>query len=248
MDLGSPEVDFLLEGLRDQIGTAHHGPADDVAVPTEVLGGRMNDEIDAVLEGIAAPRAGKGAVDDGQDVVPLGHFNHGWNVADLEHGIGQRLDVEQFGVRLNGRLVGGGVTHVCQGHLDAKAGHFVHEQPVGSTVDVGTGHDVIACVQQPKEHGRHRAHAAGEDLGVFTAFHRPEFLRDGVGVDRGKACIQQGVLGAGRPTGVALIGESVRRGLEDGGVHRIANVLCSRVHHVGCKTAGFERSIGAAGR
>ena len=49
---GRLEVDFLLEGLRDQIGTAHHGPADDVAVPTEVLGGRMNDEIDAVTEGL----------------------------------------------------------------------------------------------------------------------------------------------------------------------------------------------------
>ena len=148
-----PKVHFLHEDLRDQIGASHHRSTDDVAVPAQVLGGGMDDQVNPVIQRIAPPRAGKGAVDDGQQVVSFRNLHHGRNVADLEHGVGQGLDVEHLRVGLDGRLVGGGVTHVRQRDFNTEAGQFTVQQTVRPAIDVRAGHDVVSRVQQTEEHG-----------------------------------------------------------------------------------------------
>ena len=85
----------------------------------------MDDQIHAHLERLTTPGRREGVVDDEQQVVSLGHFRHGLNVANLQHGVGQRFDVEDFGVLLDGGLVGGSVAHVRHRGLDAEAREFL---------------------------------------------------------------------------------------------------------------------------
>ena len=44
---------FLHEDLRDQIGASHHRSTNDVAVPAQVFGGGMDDQVDPVIQRIA---------------------------------------------------------------------------------------------------------------------------------------------------------------------------------------------------
>ena len=184
---GGTKVHLLHEDLGDQIRAPDHRSTDDVAVPAQVFGGGMDDQVNPVVQRIAPPRAGKGAVNHGQQVVALRNRHHGRNVADLEHGVGQGLDVEHLRVGLDGRLIRGGVAHVRQRNLDTEAGQLTVQQAVGPAVDVRARHNVVPRVQQTEEHRRNGAHSARKNLGVLAAFHRAKFLCYSVAVDRRNA-------------------------------------------------------------
>ena len=51
-----PEVDLSLENFSDEFLGAHDSTAQDIGVAAEVLGGGMNDEINAHVQRLAAPR------------------------------------------------------------------------------------------------------------------------------------------------------------------------------------------------
>ena len=65
----------------------------------------MDDQINAHLQWLATPRRGKGVVDDDEKVVPPSNVHHCRDVADLEDGVGEGLDVEDLCVLLDRSLV-----------------------------------------------------------------------------------------------------------------------------------------------
>ena len=75
----------------------------------------MDDKVNPHGKGFAAPRRGEGIVDDQQEVVPLGDIRHRFDVTYLENWIGQRFNVENFRVLLDGCLVRAWVSHVGHG-------------------------------------------------------------------------------------------------------------------------------------
>ena len=125
----------------------------------EVFGRGMNDQIDAHGQGFAPPWGGEGVVDDEEQIVAFGYFSHGLNITDLQDGVGQRLNVENFRVGLNSGFVGSGISHVGHGGRNTEAGKFFGQQPVGAPIDVSARNDVVALIQHRHECCRDGGHS-----------------------------------------------------------------------------------------
>jgi beta-glucosidase len=105
-----------------------HGAEDDVAVPGEVLGHRVHDDVRAVLQRPLHQRGGEGVVDGDQRARGVPCRDEGRQVRDLEHRVGRRLHPDQRrgaagggGGRVQRRGHGGGVRDVDLLHLDVRA-------------------------------------------------------------------------------------------------------------------------------
>ena len=144
----STEVHLSHEDLSDEVLRTDHGTAQNVRMAAEVFCRGVQNEVDAHVQRFAPPRRCEGVVDEEEQVVSLRNVGHRLDVADLEHGVGQRLDVQEFRVLLNGRLVGRRVSHVGHRGRNTKAREFFGQKTVGSAVNVGAGDHVVALVQQ----------------------------------------------------------------------------------------------------
>ncbi len=73
-------------------------PADDVAVPAEVLGGRVHDDVGAEGERLLQVRRGERVVDDDQGAAVVGERGDRLDVDARQQRVGRRLQPHQRGV------------------------------------------------------------------------------------------------------------------------------------------------------
>ena len=142
------EVHLSHENLSDEVLRTDHGTAQNIGMAAKVLGRGVKNEVDSHVQRFAPPRRGEGVVDEEKQVVSLRNVGHRLDVADLEDGVGQRLDVQKFRVVLDGRFVGRWVAHVGHRGRNTKTREFLGQKTVGPTVNVGAGDHVIALVEQ----------------------------------------------------------------------------------------------------
>ena len=138
----------------------------------QVLGGRVNDHIRAVLDGAQQVGGGHGVVHDQGHAVFVGNCGDGLNVEHVVAGVGHGLAVEQLGVGANrGAPLVEVVRILNEGGFDAEIGEGVLEQVIGTAVHgwrsdhvvTGTG-NVQNCVGDGRLTGgqQERADAAFE--------------------------------------------------------------------------------------
>ena len=109
----------------------------------EVLGARVDNQIEAHGDGFATPRRREGVVHYCDEAVLLGNRSHGLEVAHLEDGVGQRLHIEYLGVLLNGCLVRRRVPHISHRDLDAESWEVLSHESVCAAVAVGARNHVV---------------------------------------------------------------------------------------------------------
>ena len=199
-------------GVDDR--AAHAG-----AVAVHVLGGRVRDDVDAVVERAAVDRRGERVVDDdrhavvvrgGGELVEVQHDERRVGDGFAEHGLGVR---PERGVQLLGRAVG-----AHERAFDAHLAHRHVDEVERAAVDRGRGHDMVARVADVEQGeevrrlagaGEHRGRAAFElaDLGCDRVVGR--VLQTGVEV-AGFGQVEQPAHLLARPV-------LERRGLDDRG-------------------------------
>src|SRR5205814_10200151 len=72
--------------------------ADDVGVPTEVLGRRVQDDVGAQRQRLLEVGAGEGVVHHQQRATVVGELGQRGDVGDVEQRVGRRLDPDDPGV------------------------------------------------------------------------------------------------------------------------------------------------------
>ena len=195
-----------LRDAPDERGASRDGPGDQVGVAAEVLGGGMDDGVDAVPGGADVDRGREGHV-GGEDGAGVARgVARGADVEDAQGGVGGEFDEDDPCVGGKGRAPGAGVVRVHEGGGDAAPGQFVRQEGVGGAVEVGAGHDVVARFGAGEQGRRDGGHAAGQRQRVLGAFERGDRGRDGalVGVVAVTAVLKvDPVVGAGPVEGGA---------------------------------------------
>ena len=221
-------------GLGEQGDAADH-----VAVPAQVLGGRVDDHGRPVLDGPAQVRRGHGVVDHQGHAGGRAGLGQGGQVGHGHGRVGDRLGVDGPGGRAQGGPDGGRVAGVDEADLDAEAGGGVGQQRVGPAVQVALGDHVVAGPGQRQQHGGDGAHARGGGQALGRALQVGDGRLQGgggrvlvAGVDVALPRLAQGV-------GVVLgVVEDEGRGLPDRGGQR-------RLGRQG-QAAGVDRAGGEA--
>ncbi len=119
---GAPEMyQHPLAYPVDAFAGSHHHPAEGVAVPAQVLGHAVEDEVRAEGQRLLKDRRGEGAVDDERRAGPVRDVGQGGDVGQAKDGVGGGLDVHELGVASQGPAHGLSVAGVHQAHLHAVA-------------------------------------------------------------------------------------------------------------------------------
>lgn len=184
------EVAQALQADRvDVLLAADHRAGEQVAVAAQVLGGRVQHDVGAVLQRPLQHRRGEGVVDDGQEALAARDGRDGGNVDQPQVGVGRRLEIDRAGLGADGGGHRFRAREVGEHGVDAQARQPLREQREGSAVDDLVDHDLVAALQQRQQRGRDRRHAGGRDHAGLGPF------------ERGQPLFQQGL---GRVAGAAV--------------------------------------------
>ena len=156
-------------GLPVEFSGVHDDAAQGGAVPADELGGRVDHDVGAVLDGADQVGGAEGIVDDQGQPVPVGDGGDGVDIGDVAVRVSKGLQID------GPRVVLDGVFHLCQvvgiheGCRDAVMGEGVLHKVVTAAVNGLLGDDVAAVGSQGKDgvgdgggpgsHGQ-RSHAA----------------------------------------------------------------------------------------
>jgi hypothetical protein len=75
---------------------------DDIGVPSQIFRGRVHDHVSSKIQRILKVGRGKGVVHASNDTKFPGNSADGLDIHHCEHGIGGRLDPDQFGLLTDG--------------------------------------------------------------------------------------------------------------------------------------------------
>ena len=171
---------------RDRL-TQHDGAADDVAVPTGILGRAVGDDVGAQVERALQVCRGEGVVDDEQRPGVVRDRRERGDVGDAEQRVGRGLDPEHLGAAgTDGGADRVEVAHRCDGVLDAVGAGDLVDVAVGAAVGVGRDDEMVARHEQRPDHAVLPGEPARESEPVRAA------------VERGEALLQRGAGRVGR--------------------------------------------------
>ena len=144
--------------------------ADDVGMAVEVLGGRMQHQVRAVLQRTLQHGRAESVVHHQDQPVLAREGGHPGQIHQAQHGVGGRFRPDHARIGLERGLQRGGVVEVNEGEVQARAApaHAL-EQAVGAAVQIVHGDDVAAAVEQV-QHGAGGGQARGEGEAGDAAF------------------------------------------------------------------------------
>ena len=220
----------LFPDLRHELRPAEHGTAHGVAVPVDVLGQRMDDEVRAVGERTVQSGRREGGVDEQQGVGVGGDLRQRADVGDLRRRIGDRLGDQHAGAGAQGGPGRAEIADIDKGRLDPVLGRqqFRPELPGGLVGRVGH-HHVVPGGQEREEHRVQRGHARGQDDGVVGLFQRGQLVLQRNLIGAGVACVEQ-LLGARPAHRLGFGREVIRVRHRDRRPHRRARRVVPGVH------------------
>ncbi len=147
-----------------------HRAADHVAVPVDVLGGRMHHQIRTEFDRLLQRGRQEGVVDHGQCAGLVRGVDHEAQIGDAQQRVGRGFDQHQprrlcqrVGQRARVGQVGGD-------QLEMALLRQRVEQAPAAAVRVVRHHQAVARLQQRVEHQVDRAHAGGSDHPASPSF------------------------------------------------------------------------------
>lgn len=146
---------------------------DDVRVTTDVFGDGVDTDVRAQKDGALEIRRGEGVISGSDNSLALGELADGFNVADLEGGVGGGFNPDELGVGLNSLFNIFDVGHVNEGVFNTVSlltdlSHI----SLGASVDVIAADDVITSAGDGLDDASGGSATTGEGhtvLGVFSS-------------------------------------------------------------------------------
>ena len=129
-----------------------------VVVAGDALGGRVEHEVDAVVERLLHDRRGEGGVDHGDRALRWRRARRGRPASSRGlAGVSANTSMVLPGTHRRGERAGLGA--VDERDVDAEARTGALQQQLGARVDLALGDDVVARRAEAEHHRGHRAHA-----------------------------------------------------------------------------------------
>ena len=234
--IGLDEVLEAAGGLPVELARVDDQAAEGGAVAADELGGGVDDDVGAPLDGPHQGRGGRGVVDDQREAIFVGDGGELLDVGHVELGIAQRLGVERAGFGVDGGAQAGEVVGIDEAHGDALLGQRVVEEVVGASVERCGGDDLVAGAGQGLDGERLGGLAGCDGERGRSALQRSDALLQHVGGGVHQAGVDVAeLLEAEEARRVVGIVEDVGGGLVDGhgarvgcGVHHLTGVNCKR--------------------
>ena len=185
---------LIRDGLEQLFGRGGDHPDHQVRMPREVLGARLDRDVDTMLEGPEEHRRRPGIVHRDQGAAIVGGLRDRGHVLHLERERAGRLGVDETRVRTHRLRDPGTGRGVVEAGLDPVAAEDLGAEPPGRPIHrVGHEH-VVAGAHDGRDRHRHRREPGAGHHGAVPAFDG----RDGLG-ERPR------VLGPGRPVGDVVV-------------------------------------------
>ena len=122
--------------------------ADASTVAADPLRERGDDDIGAVLEGLGEVRGGERGIDDEGNVLLVADGGDGFEIANLERGVGHGLTEQRASLVVDGRAKVLGVLGVHKLHGDAEGGEDIVKLRVGTAVKLAGRDDVVTSLSE----------------------------------------------------------------------------------------------------
>ena len=205
--------------VADQFGRACDHAGHRVAVAAQILGGRVDDEVGAVLQRPLKDRARPAIVDDRHRTFAPGDGGQPGDVLNLEHPAGRGLEVEHAGVDER-PFHGCEVAPVDIVDRDAHPRQQHLEETVGVGVDVAHADHAVAAAHLAQHGATDRGHAAGEAARGLGPLHPRQLVLEHAGRRIADPAVDRlpGAAGEGR-THLVVGFEGEQRGLVEGRDH-----------------------------
>ena len=215
--VGVGNVGKLAAGLPVKFAGIHDDAAQGGAVTADELGGGVNHNVGAVLDGPDQVGGAEGVVDDQGQTVLVGDGGDGVNVGNIGVGIAQGLQIDGLGVGLDSGFYLAKVVGVDEsgGHAERRQG--MGQQIVAAAVDGLLSHDVIACLGQGLNGVADGSRAGGGGQSCYAAFQCRDALFQHILCRVGEPTIDVASVRQTKPSGgVGGVSKDVGSGLVNG--------------------------------
>ena len=159
-----------------EITAIDDGAADVDPVAAQELGGRVDRDIDAVLERPEQRRRQHRVIHDHRQAVLVGRIGDGAKIRNVVLGIPDRFQVHQAGVPVHQFVDLLGMIGIEEPHLDAQFLEGLGEERPCASVQAGGGNEVLPGVRDGEDGGHNGRLARGERQPANTAIERREPL------------------------------------------------------------------------
>src|SRR5215212_3392985 len=122
----------------------HYDTADRRAVPADELGGRVDDDVGAVLQGVDQVGRWQGVVDNEWDASVVGHRRGPLDIQRVERRVAYGLGIDGLRLIRDRRAYSVEIRRVGELHVYTDLGQRVVELVVGTAVELRRGDDLIA--------------------------------------------------------------------------------------------------------
>ena len=155
--------------------------ADGGAVTADVFGQRMDDDIRAMLEGLAQIRGGDRVVDDQRHAVLVRDLGQLLQIDHVARRVADGLAEQRAGLVIDQRFHLVEIVERGHPHIHALAREGVGEQVVGAAVQLAGADDVVTGLADALNRVGDRRHARGKTQCGNAAFHRRDALLQHIG-------------------------------------------------------------------
>ena len=215
--VGGGDGGVLARGFPVKFTAVHDDAAQSGAVTADEFGGGMDNNVRAMLNGANQIGCPERVVDDQRQAVSMGDFGNGVNVGDIAVGVAQGLQVNGFGVGLNGGCDCTQIVGVHESGRYTKLGQGVGQQIVAAAVDGFLGHDVLPRLGQGLDGVGDRRRAGSQCQSCHAALQGRETLLQHILGRVGQAAVDIPSIRQPKPGGgVGGVSEHVGSGLVNG--------------------------------
>ena len=157
----------------------HDDAADGRAVAADPLGGRVDDDVGAVLDRLREQRR-EGVVHDDRHAAGVGDVGDRRQVVDVEARVADQLEEDRLGLLVDRPPEGRRIGAVHEGRGDADLGQRVGEQVVGPAVERRRADEVVAGAGEVEDRERLGRLAGGHAERGHAALERGDPLLEDV--------------------------------------------------------------------
>ena len=136
-----------------EVGAVHHRAANVHPVAADELRGRIDHDVDSVLDGAKQQRRHDGVVAERRQLVLVRDVADGLEVRHVVLGVADALEVDAAGVLVHQLVDLLGLVRVEEAHLDAEVLERLGEERPGAAVEAGGRDEILARVADGEQCG-----------------------------------------------------------------------------------------------